>query len=461
MARDFSEDRAFAPTVPDDLRDPPRFGQILETVKDSLVLELRKFFASAQQSSARRIELPTIEKYAAFGSGTLDPYSTAVEVLRKHADKLEKLPHVAVMASSAVEKRIAIGIPFAASVAEAPQIVCTPEPYALEDGTTVVFRTTPDGLNEHLDSVTFTANRFPSGAPIGAALAQDVANEINAQAAHVFAYTYDDGDDIFLVVESGGSISGKEGRIPTSIEVDSMSDESTLDALGLGRVGDVIDIGGTRPNMTITTTSGSFSSADIGRYIVLSDSTRSYFNDGRFLITNYTSGGVDTVTYTNKYGRSETGSPTTWFVGLRDDNTNTLRPPKHRYCMMFDVDVQIDTICDDENTRGELVDLVLSFFGFFLESKFFTFYGRSTFDRTVPNEYFQIVINSPIRSSGENEYPRTGDGTGKLYVNTFGLNLTISMYLDRERFADDDGTVNGVSENLDLVFDETLPLADE
>lgn len=421
--------REFEATVPADTDDPPRFGQPTETIKDTLVLELRKFIANASLSDALREELPTVEKYASFT--TDDPYASAAVILRKHPEVLEDLPHVAVMAATGVERRYSIGNPYIGVVQEPPRILATAaEPYALEDGDVIAFRT-KSAVNGEIavSTVVFSANRFPTSDPIGAALTQAIADEINAQTYHVYARAITVDDDIFLQIEAGDS---RDDRMPIEIELDVTTSQNVLDVTGLGRTGSVTDIGGTRPNMSLTSDPASFTLSDLGLYVVVQDASKSYFNDGRFEIVN----GVDTtLAYTNKYGRTETGSPATWFIGARDDIFNQDRPPKHRRVMSMDAGVQIDVICEDENTRGELSDLIFSFFTFFLEKKYYSFYGRSVFDSTVADEHFQIVLKSDFRLGGETEIPRpSGDGTNKVYVSSFTANVICDQYIDRTAF---------------------------
>lgn len=457
MARD-PLNRAFRPTTPEDLVDPPRFGQPTETAKDVLVLELRRFLANAEQTAARREELPTVEKYATFGDGN-DPYSTAVAILRKLPDTPEALPHIAVMAASGSERRLNIGPPFVGTVQEPARITAANvEPYALADGDTLVLRMMLDATTSFEERVVFTASRFPTGDPIGAALAEDVARVFNEQALHSHAGVVEDGGDVYVVLEAGGPLSASQGRTPTVIEVD-VSSSGADEALGLSRRGDVTDIvvpgSEGSGSMTLTGPAATWSADDVGLYCVVADSTRGYFNDGRFLILAQDG---DEVTLSNRYAKAETGSPATWFIGARDANTNVARPPKHRYAMAFDLSIQIDVFTQDENTRGEIVDLVASFFSFFLESQFYTFHGRTGFSgQTVAGEYYQMVINPPLRSVGENEFARGADGTGKVHVNSFGVDVTISMYIDRDVYIPDTDTPFVVTPEM-TAEDSTLPI---
>lgn len=450
MARD-ALSRAFQPTTPDDLLDPPRFGQPTETVKDVLAQELRNFFNSAQISAARRSEIPTIEKYSTSTSN--DSLSTAVTIVRKLNDRPEAIPHVAVLASMATQRPLGVSGPFVCTVQDPSRLVTAPGPFALEDGDQLVINVKPDGRTSYKEVIVFTEGQFPTASPITDAEPSDVARIVNESSRYLYATVTED-DEVQIACRQS-----VQGQTPTELEVDVETSQNVLDELNVGRTGDLTDINlASGGETTLTAVSGTFSSTDVGKYLVIQDATKSYFNDGRFEILDYASGAVDTLTIKNKYGREEIGTPATFFVGERDSWTNSSRPPKHRYGMAFDISCEIQVLADDENTRGEITDLVLSFFSFFLESKLFTFNGRTGYSgQTVSNEFYQIVFNPPIRSSGENEVPRGNDASGKIHLTALQFDCTMSMYLDREVYYP--GTTDPfifTSENL--VLDDTLPV---
>lgn len=134
MARDPLELRKHVPTVPDDPLDPPRFGQLVETTKDALVLELRTFLSGpgAQNLPGRLAEIPTVAKYdVGFGTG-LDPYETFVKIVEDFPDVTSRLPHIAVTAADGQNRRQTAGRPFIAHTQRPPRVVTTnPGPYAL------------------------------------------------------------------------------------------------------------------------------------------------------------------------------------------------------------------------------------------------------------------------------------------------------------------------------------------
>lgn len=137
MARDPIEQRGYTPVVPDDLNDPARYGQSVETTKDAFVLELRKFFRTTQFTTAKRVELVNVEKYAiGFGTG-LDPYATYVQIVQDFPDILERLPHIAVTAASGTNRRMGVGRPVIAATQLQPRVESANEgPYALANATT-------------------------------------------------------------------------------------------------------------------------------------------------------------------------------------------------------------------------------------------------------------------------------------------------------------------------------------
>lgn len=455
--------RAFAPTTPADANDPPRFGQPSETAKDALVQELRRFLDNANLSAALRAELPTIEKYASFGDGN-DPFATTTAILRKLPDRPELLPHVAVSAATGSARPLTIGPPFIGTVQDPPSVTTTlPEPFAFVDGDVLAFRWVDRKKAAHVETFVLTTNRFPAGDPITAATAADLAAEINGQSVRVRAEVVESGGNSYVRFRADGPVAQSEGCHPQELEVDTSSSDNALAATGLGRRGDVTDLGGTPPNATATAPAGAWSAADVGRYVTISSSSRAFFNDGRFPIVGFSTAlGTDTLTYTNKYARAEVDSPAAWFIGLRDGPKNTSRPPKHRYAMSWDLTAQVDVFTQDENVRGELSDLVASFFSFFLEDRYFSFYGRTGFDgQTVTREHFQVVLQPPMHNTSESEIPRpNGDGTTKLYANTYSVPLTITQFLDREVYYP--GTTTPfVFFGEDLVLDETLPVPGE
>lgn len=213
--------------MPTDTLDPPRFAQPQETACDAFVLELRNYL-NRSQSVGRLAEMPTLQKYAVgYESGT-DPYETTVQILQEFPDVLENLPHVSVTAGNARNKRLSIGRPVLGVVQLAPRVdTVSTEPFALAAGEVLRYRTMPDGVNWTASSVTFAADRFPTAAPVTAALAADVARVINEQSLYAYATALPSG----AVRIATGGVYG-QGR-PNAIEVLATTDANVLSEFGL------------------------------------------------------------------------------------------------------------------------------------------------------------------------------------------------------------------------------------
>lgn len=117
----------FVPTIPDNQTDVPHFGQLLETTKDAIVLGLREFARTYTQ--ARRQELPNIEKYAT-PADSRDSYATFVQIIQDNPDIYERMPHIALTASSGSEERLTIGTPFIGTTQLPPRVETVEGPFA-------------------------------------------------------------------------------------------------------------------------------------------------------------------------------------------------------------------------------------------------------------------------------------------------------------------------------------------
>lgn len=452
--------RRFETTALDDTKDPPRFGQIVETAKDTLVLELRRFFQAAQADN-RIAELPIIEKYQ-LGGGGLSPYESTAAIVRQYPGILEALPHVAVTAVDPSPMPLSIGPPLIAQVQAAPRVTATlPGPYALTDGAQLIVRSYPPQDKRHwsapADGVTSTLQIFASRVTsIGAVTATELAQAINEQALYLEASAVAVGAGSGLELRTGGPF-GK--GTPNSLEVLSGSTAGLLTALGIARFGTGGVIGGTQPSLTFAPTGGPvLTSSDVGRNLVLLGAASAFLNDGTFPITAVDGGGVATVT--NKYGKAEAFAGT-WFVGARDDHYNPARPPKNRYARGKQLQITISILAQDDTVRTEMVDLVGSFFDFWLESKFFTFLGRSVSSAgdAPQGEHWMIVLGSDMRATSPAEMPRPDDAKDKLYTNAWTFSAAASEYLDRDVLKP--GGPNAgkpwVLADGDLSSDDTLP----
>lgn len=461
MARDRLEFRGFTTTSPDDTEDPARFGQILETTKDTFVLELRKWLDTNLIPNERLSEIPTIRKYEGNFNLGLNAEETAALIIRKNPGVDENLPHIAILGASGSNRPLNIGGRFLDHVQAPPRIVTgNIEPYALVDGDILVYRTKPDKINWVTSQVVFQAVRFPTSDPITAARVQDIIKIFNNQALYARAVEIDIGGTPGFKIDTTGPLGGKT---PNAIEILSSSTPNVVTTLGLGSLGVGVplngdNIGGIAPNMVLTINGAGFSAAQIGRNLDLSGAV-SEDNNGLFPITGV-GGGGDTITYTNPNGIVQANFDGNYFIGFRDDSDNPLRPVQNRYAYSKNLTISIEIVADDEIVREELFDLTQSFFEFFAEENIFTFQGRSVQDENISGEHYQVIIGQDLRNTGEGETPRpSGDGKDKLYVNRLDVPVLTNMYIDREVLVPY-GPEAGLGWTLnpeDIIPDDTLP----
>ena len=128
----------------------------------------------------------------------------------------------------------------------------------------------------------------------------------------------------------------------------------------------------------------------------------------------------------------------------------------HRYQSAAFIDIAVEIVTQDHNIRTELSDIVWSFFTFYLDDQDYTFYGRSSFDIGVSNETYQVIIKPDPSMAGEQEVPRPGDETDKLYVNRINVPTTTIQYIDRAVVVP--GTTNPLYlDPEDITQDDTIP----
>jgi|GEM_PF-3541929 len=210
MSREDLTVRTYVPTQPYDANDPPRFSQLIETVKDAFASELKSFFTYAISSSSlldtryRMSELPTIEKYA---TGTSVPslidgdLETVAKTMMSYADSPDKFPMIAITSVSSRERRLGIGNNFVDHVQEAPRVEGTKAgPFALLSGWTIEVETMPWGLAANTTTTTLTLSSILFS-DMTAATIDDVVRAINAQALYITASATPDG---YLRLSCGG-----------------------------------------------------------------------------------------------------------------------------------------------------------------------------------------------------------------------------------------------------------------
>lgn len=118
-----------------------------------------------------------------------------------------------------------------------------------------------------------------------------------------------------------------------------------------------------------------------------------------------------------------------FIAGQKSEYSATV--PFNRYHQAMSLDMALEIVSEGENTRTELIDLVWSFFTFYMDERDYMFLGRSIFDPSIPNETYQVIIKPDPSMAGESEVPRPGDERDKLYVNRLNISVTTLWYIDR------------------------------
>lgn len=232
MTNDFSEPRAYRPAEPFDASDPPKFGQLIETTKDAVASELRRFFNYKSSDMRAKIEeVPNIEKFAHYGTGSTEQsMETVINLIMSQADTPDRFPMLAITSASVKEKRLGIGGNFASAGQYAPSIMAANQGnFDLQSGWTLQLKTYPYANNPAMRTVSEISTILFDTVIFGDihdASVDDVAAAINMQALYYHAATTPDG---FLRIIAGGPAAS---GVPNSVEVIGGSPECLL-ALGL------------------------------------------------------------------------------------------------------------------------------------------------------------------------------------------------------------------------------------
>lgn len=198
---DFSGPREFRGTEPRDPRNPPRFGQLIETVKDAFAAELYRFFEfKSDDIRAKLGEFPTIEKFGVGAGSTSTSMETVMNLIMSYGDSMDKYPMIAITSANARERVLGLGSTLVCDGQTAPRLTGSDGPFNLQDGWTLRIRTWPLGLTEDPVESTFEFKSFMFP-DIANATVQDVIQSINAQALYSQARENGNG---FLQIVSGG-----------------------------------------------------------------------------------------------------------------------------------------------------------------------------------------------------------------------------------------------------------------
>lgn len=195
------------PTRAVDTTDDFKFSQLVETVKDAFVEELRAFFAQPTVAQTRFAEILTVGKYGISQQST-DPFENLVTLIREYPDILQKLPLISVTKAAGARKPIGVTGAFVDHVQYPPRVRSTlPEPYNLSailnvsNPPTLAFRTKPNGTDWRASTMVLPSFPFPTPAAV---TAQQLADIINFQALYARARAASAGGSTYLELVAGG-----------------------------------------------------------------------------------------------------------------------------------------------------------------------------------------------------------------------------------------------------------------
>lgn len=289
--------------------------QHVETVKDIMTLELRRYFAGKVSEFKFLTEVPMIEKYKITdGTQDGDPFVSAVQIMRALPDINQKLPLLAITTATGRTKKFGIGGQYAGVVQEPPRVRTNRGPWNIPENSQVLF-TTKVGLTLITFTTAYVAD-FTKMQPV------ELMAAINAQSSRLVAS---------IMPDSSICIQLKTPKL-SSIAVTPVTAfdyTPTLDAPSPDRFGLMIGDG--------------FQASGIS-------------NSGK---------NADAATILG-------------LVGQTDDVFNVARPPKHRYQTAKDLVLNVDIGAEDDNQRTELTDLVSYFFELFLQERDFVLLGDTS-----------------------------------------------------------------------------------
>jgi len=211
---DFSEPRSYRSTEPFDPDDVPRFGQLIETAKDAIASELKRFFDYKSEDIRAKIgEFPTIEKFAHSSQGSTIQQSmeTVMNLIISFGDTPDKYPMIAITSASSKEKVLGLGDVQTNSGQRDSYITAENKgPFVLEHGWTLKIRTWPLGTTEDPveSTILFNDILFPD---ITNSTVDDVIKAINAQM--LYSRARKNGDGFLQVVAGGPAASGTRNGV--------------------------------------------------------------------------------------------------------------------------------------------------------------------------------------------------------------------------------------------------------
>lgn len=423
-------DNKYRSVTPPDLNDPPKFSQIREALKDTFVKSLKDFFTQELVDQDKIDEIPNIVTYE---DSENKPYRSA-RFIRRNFGKKEDLPQIVIYTSSGSAKRFAFNNTFISRVLQHPRITTAPGPFLFPEGAVLTLRTKPNRFDQWQNTVI----NIPSGLSSGEELVQMINNQSRLVRAEL-------GENEEVHIYADGELQRLSPRV---IETVFSDNNCALQQLGLSISG-TGTLTGNRPNAVLNDI-GAFDSErdDKQRIIVTDDNWR--HNNLSTIIKRATS---DTVEFENRALVSEDtiGEEVSvnYTILKREDHLSKRIPPLNRYCHRRLSNVVIQILAKDEQTREELTDILLTYYDFYMQENFYTYWGREIDDVDLShNERFQIVLQPGNQNSPEQELKRSQDEKDKIYLVQLTIPVEIMYYIDRELVIED-GIAAGESLTLE------------
>lgn len=286
--------------------------QHVETVKDILTFELRRFFEARKDGFKFLGEIPNIEKYRlALNGEESDQFVSAVQVMRQLPDINQKLPLLAITAATGRTKKLGIGSQYVGVVQDPPRLTTTRGPWNVSAGAQLLFKT-----SKGQTLITFSAGYAVDLASLKPLELQAI---INTQSNRLQA---------FVMPDNTVSIRLKDSEF----EFIQVLPVELFDYTG------AYEGPSANPSGLITC-------------------------DG------WLPSGIP------RNGANSDASAVFGLVGLSDNIYNSARPPKHRYQTAKDLSLNIDIGAEDDNQRTELTDLLSYFFEIFMQQTDFVVLG--------------------------------------------------------------------------------------
>ena len=209
---DFSGPREYRGTDPRDPRNPPRFGQLIETVKDAFAAELYRFFEfKSDDIRAKLGEFPAIEKFGVGAGSTSTSMETVMNLIMSYGNTMDKYPMIAITSANYKEHVLGLGGTFVCDGQQAVRLTAGAEgPFNLQDGWELKIRTWPLGLTGDPVETTILLKDILFS-DITNATVQDLIQAYNAQA--LYTQARESADGFFQIVAGGPCAQGTKNGL--------------------------------------------------------------------------------------------------------------------------------------------------------------------------------------------------------------------------------------------------------